>query len=464
MIGSARFDRSQWNAVAIATGALLVFSFVFGGASRQHELRLALVELVALPVLVIATVSVSRYSDQQPHRLALGILAALCVLPLLQLLPLPPTIWTSLPGREQLTLALDLTGLTPGWVPTTLTPDRTWRSFLALIPPAAIFLGVLACRPDTRIRLVELVLAGAAAAVFLGSAQLASGGEQLYPWRTTDAGSVVGFFANRNHLATLCLISLPFAAALGGHDLRRSAGRGGRMTVWLSALFIALMIVALGVIRSRVGVLLVGPSLVASLGVAWIAAGKGQLKPLMLGILACAAVAFVAVSFFALGPILERFDTGGAREGRFENWPIIAQAAESYLPVGSGLGSFDAVFRSVEPLERLDSTFFNQAHNEYLETWLEAGLLGVGLVLLFLVWFGRRAWSAWAGGSGTQSDLQRAATVAISIVLVHSIVDYPLRTEALATIFAMCCAILEFAGRPKTAMTADREPRRRTRG
>lgn len=463
MGGSIRFEKGQWNTVAIATGVLLAFSFVFGGASRQHELRLALVELVALPLLVIAAISVFKASDQRPSTLALGLLAALCALPLLQLLPLPPTVWTGLPGREQLSLALDLTGVVPGWAPASLTPDRTWRSFLALIPPAAVFLGVLACRPDTRIRFVELLLAGAATAVFLGSAQLASGGEQLYPWRTTDAGSVVGFFANRNHLATLCLISLPFAAALGAHELRRSGGKSGRMTLWLSALFIALMIVALGVIRSRVGVLLVGPSLIASLGVAWVASGRGRMKPPMLGILACAALAFVAVSFFALGPILERFDNSGAREGRFENWPVIAQAAETYLPVGSGIGSFDAVFRSVEPLERLDSTFFNQAHNEYLEIWLEAGVLGAGLVLLFLVWFGRRAFSAWAGGPGTQRDLQRAATVAISIILLHSVVDYPLRTETLATIFAMCCAILEFAGRADGGSTGAHEHRRRTR-
>jgi hypothetical protein len=48
-------------------------------------------------------------------------------------------------------------------------------------------------------------------------------------------------------------------------------------------------------------------------------------------------------------------------EPRFERWPRIAEAAQTYLPLGSGIGSFDAVYRSVEPLEELDSTFFNQA-------------------------------------------------------------------------------------------------------
>jgi O-antigen ligase len=450
--GSIWLGEARKNAVPIAIGVLLAVAFVLGGASRQHELRLAIVELVALPVLVIAAVSIFTTPDQQPDRLAAGILAGLCTLPLLQMVPLPPTIWTGLPGREQLSLALELTGIAPGWATTTLTPDRTWRAFLALIPPVAIFLGVLALRSDARLRLVQLLLAGTVIAVILASAQLVSGGEQLYPWRTTDAGSVVGFFANRNHFATLCLISLPFAAALGAYDLRRNSGKN----LWLSAVFIGFIVVTLGVVRSRTGILLVGPTLIASLGVAWVAS-RGRPKPLMWGILASSALTSVAVSFFAMEPILARFDAGGPRESRFENWPTVIQAAEAYLPVGSGIGSFDAVFRSVEPLERLDSTFFNQAHNEYLEIWLEGGLLGAGLVVLFLVWFSRRAWTAWTGGAGTQRDLQRASTVAIAVVLLHSVVDYPLRTETLATIFAMCCAMLEFAKRPDADSSAVRQ-------
>jgi O-antigen ligase len=452
MSSSSWFGEARKNAVAIATGVLLAVAFVLGGASRQHELRLAIVELVAIPALVIAAVSLYARPEQRPGRLATGLLAALCFLPLLQLVPLPPGIWASLPGREQLSLALELTDIAPGWAAATLTPDRTWRAFLALIPPAAVFLGVLALRPDEKLRFVQMLLAGIVAAVVLGSAQLISGGEQLYPWRTTDAGSVVGFFANRNHFATLCLISLPFAAALGAYDLRRNGGKN----LWLSIVFVGFIIVTLGVTRSRTGILLLGPTLAASLGVAWVAS-RGRPKPLMWGILASSALTSAVVSFFAIGPILARFDAAGPRESRFENWPTVVEAANVYLPVGSGLGSFDAVFRSFEPLERLDSTFFNQAHNEYLEIWLETGWLGAGLLALFLVWFGCRAWSAWTGGAGAQRDLQRASTVAIAVVLLHSVVDYPLRTETMATIFAMCCAILEIARHADTGRSLVRQ-------
>lgn len=442
--GLGQADKSQWNPVAIATAVLLAFAFLLGGASRQHELRLAVLELVALPVLVLALLALLRRNIASTHPLALAVLAAIAALPLLQLIPLPPGVWTALPGRSEPALALELAGMPPGWTPLSLVPERTWRSFLALLPPLATFLAVLALPGDMHRKLVLGVLGATVVAVILGAAQLASGDDRLYPWRTTEAGSLVGFFANRNHLATLCLVSIPFAVVLGAAGLRRNSKAP---QLWYAALFVGLIVVALGVIRSRAGIIMVWPVLGASLLAAWVAAGRGRPSPTLLGIAGAASAAMIAVGVFALDPVLARFDTGGSTEGRFENWPIVAEAASAYLPVGSGIGSFDAVYRSVEPLERLDPTYFNQAHNEYLEAWLETGWFGIAIIVAFMVWYGRRSWAAWRSRPSSARDLQRAASIAIGLVLLHSIVDYPLRTETLAVIFALCCALLELAGR-----------------
>lgn len=460
MRGSVKFRLGQQDGVAIAAVVLLAFSLIFGGASRNHELRLAMVELAALPLLVLGLLALLRRHDLGAHKFGLGVAAAVAAMPLLQLIPLPPAIWTGLPGRDQLVLALEVTGIPQGWLPLTLTPDKTWRSFLALLPPLAMFVGLLALRADGRMRLVQLLLAAALLSILLGAAQLASGSDDLYPWTTTDAGNVTGFFANRNHLATLVLIGIPFATVLGATSLRRG---GSRLPLWLSILYIALAAVALGVIRSRAGVVLFAPVLGASLLAAWVAAGRGRPRPLLLGLVGGAAIAITAVGVFAAAPLLARFDPAGAPEGRFENWPIVAEAAEAHLPLGSGLGSFDAVYRSVEPLEQLDPTFFNQAHNDYLETWLEAGWLGAALIIAFLVWFARRSWTAWRAGVSTQRDLQRAATIAIGAVLLHSAADYPLRTAALATVFALCCGLLELAVRADAELSPERHRRSRLR-
>lgn len=431
---------------------LLAFSFFLGGASRLHELRLALVELAALPLLIVGASAFFNPASVVRHRLAFSLAGLVAALPLIQLAPLPPQIWTGLPGRDQAALALQLADITPGWGSLSLTPDRTWRSFLALIPPIAIFLAVLTIRREFRLRLIHLILTLTIVGVLLGVAQLASG-ERLYPWETTSAGSVVGFFANRNHMATLCLMGLPFAAVLGARVLRHD-GRPGHRTLWLSILFIGLIIVALGIIRSRAGVILLVPTFGASMLAAWVASGRGRPKPLLLALLGGGAVAAMLVAVFALGPLLARFDTGGAPEGRFENWPTVLEAANSYLPLGSGLGSFDAVYRSVEPLERLDATHFNQAHNDYLESWLETGWLGAGLLGVFLLWYSRRTWQAWRARPGTDRDLQRAASIAVGVVLLHSAADYPLRTLTIATLFALYCGYLELAARSDHELAA----------
>lgn len=453
----------QRDNVAIATFVLLAFSLLFGGASRLHELRLALVELIALPLFAMATLVLLRRSPDPAHKYILTIAALVAAVPLLQLVPLPPAIWSGLPGRDQVVLALDVLNEPEPWLPITLTPDKTWRSFLALIPPLGMLLGILALNRHGTVRqIILMLLAFILLSILLGAAQFISGGEKLYPWPTTDAGEVTGFFANRNHLATLCLVGIPFATVLGAGALRRHSA-DARLHLWVAVLFIALSVVALGIIRSRAGIIIFGPVITACLIAAWVAAGRGRPKPLLLLIAGGAALAIAAVGAFAAGPILERFDTNGAREGRFENWPIVASAAENFLPLGSGLGSFDSVFRSVEPLEDLDATYFNQAHNDYLETWLETGWIGAGLLIAFLVWFGRRSWAAWTSSASSARDLQRAASIGIGAILLHSGADYPLRTVAIATVFALCCGILELSVRSDSELAPERSGRRRTR-
>lgn len=440
--------KDQWDPVAIAAAVLLVFAFAFGGASQGHALRLALVELAALPLLVLASERLVRTGLWREHRFALGLLAAILAIPLIQLIPLPPAVWTALPGRDQMVLALDLAGVEPGWASSSMTPDRTWGSVLALAPPAAFFLATLSLAQIHRVRAAQFSIVAAVAGILFGAAQLASGGDRLYLWSWTGVGSVTGFFANRNHLASSLLVALPFAVVFGAATLRRQDRRASAL--WIGALFAGLVVVALAAIRSRAGITLFAPVIVVSLLAAWIAAGRGRPGPGLLAVVGSVGAALTVVAVLALPPILAQFDQD-TPEARFARWPLVAEVAQTYLPLGSGLGSFDAVYRSVEPLEELDSSYFNQAHNEYLETWLEAGWLGIGVILAFLVWYGRRCWTAWKSPPSREGDLQRAASIGAGVLLLHSAGDYPLRTVTLAVVFAMCCGLLELARRTDQA-------------
>jgi O-antigen ligase len=75
-----------------------------------------------------------------------------------------------------------------------------------------------------------------------------------------------------------------------------------------------------------------------------------------------------------------------------------------------------------------------------LEIALETGLPGVVLVLLFLAWLVRFAWNRWNEPQG--DPFAQAATIASAAILAHSLVDFPLRTSAMAGVFAVAIALI----------------------
>ena len=92
-----------------------------------------------------------------------------------------------------------------------------------------------------------------------------------------------------------------------------------------------------------------------------------------------------------------------------------------------------------------------------LDETLELGAVGAILILAFLVWWLSRSVAAWRAtfeGSG----LARAGSVIIFIILLHSIVDYPLRTSAIGALVAIACALLvPYVGAPRTKTVTEDE-------
>ena len=103
------------------------------------------------------------------------------------------------------------------------------------------------------------------------------------------------------------------------------------------------------------------------------------------------------------------------------------------------MGSFRSVYQLYEDPARVTDTYVIHAHNDYVELALETGVPGIFLLVLFLAWWGRASWRAWRLDGGAYA---RAASIASGAILVHSLVDFPLRTAAISTVFAMCLALL----------------------
>jgi O-antigen ligase len=125
---------------------------------------------------------------------------------------------------------------------------------------------------------------------------------------------------------------------------------------------------------------------------------------------------------------------------RAEIWGHTAQLVRTTMPAGTGLGSFVSVYPLAEDPAATTSTFINHAHNDALEIALELGVAGIILLIASLAWWAVLVARVW---KSTLSTLYaRAATIASGALLAHSLVDYPLRTAALAAIFALCLALM----------------------
>ena len=110
------------------------------------------------------------------------------------------------------------------------------------------------------------------------------------------------------------------------------------------------------------------------------------------------------------------------------------------MPLGSGLGSFVKVYPLYENLDQATPEYVIHAHDDYAELTLELGLAGVLLILGFVAWWLAAVRAGWRMGGGW--PYARAASIATGVMLVHSLVDFPLRTAALSATFAMCLALL----------------------
>jgi O-antigen ligase len=295
---------------------------------------------------------------------------------------------------------------------------------------------------DRRERLWVVAAVGAMAliSVALGGMQMAAGKSGMWrPYGDYNLGFINGFQANRNATADVLLIGLVAVVAVA-MPLRRRIGEV--MTQWLVAILAALLALACALTASRTGVLLV--PVVAAYAIAiWrpallrpgaVLVAAGSMFVLMAGAI------FLARGNAVIGRIVQRFTLEG--EFRFELWKDTLPAIGQFWPVGSGMGTYRAAFLPHERLEVVDQTWPVRAHNDYLELALEAGLPGLVLLLIAATVVVKMAVTAWKNATLADRPQLLFAIAALSVIALHSIVDYPLRSMALAHMSAIAGGIL----------------------
>jgi O-antigen ligase len=344
-----------------------------------------------------------------------------------------------LPGRASEAAALGLVGAGARWMPWSVAPARSLASLLALIPPAAAMVLMARAGTSSRWWTLAAIAAIGLVSVVVGAGQLAGGESRLLRfYGESHIGFLTGFQANRNAAADVLLIAMLALAAL---DVRSKPAWRPLTGAALAALAVAVFLTG-----SRAGIALMAPVL------AGIAVWRGReplrrLRPRArlagtFGVLAAtAAVVLVLAANPTARRMAARFSQG--HDPRPELWTDTLYAIGQTWPMGSGLGSFVPVFVAAERLEVVDQSFPNRAHNDYLEFVLEAGLPGLVVLSALAAWL---IWRLVVGLRRAESEAARAELVfagaTLALLGLHSVVDYPLRSMALATLAGVAAGII----------------------
>jgi O-antigen ligase len=417
--------------------------------------------LQLLGLALIAWAALTRTDERLPRgaRQLLWIAALALALVTVQLLPLPPTLWTHLGGRGVVAEGYDILKLRDPWVPLSLTPYRSLDALFGLIPPLALFCAMTragAYRPSW---MVAALVCGTVAGVLLGALQVTSGELDSSPWYLypeASFGVAAGFFANGNHMATLLLATLPFLAALFASPHGRNIGRN-RAVQAIAAALALLIFVGLILNKSLAGYALAPP--VVAAGALILLNPRSRWRRLVLIVSAAlllGSIAVLATSSVRNGQFAS--DAPTAVESREEMLSTTAKALRDFLPWGSGLGSFRSVYQLYENPAEVGDVYVIHAHNDYVELALETGVPGILLIVAFLAWWARAAFRSWRYPDG--GPYARAASIASAAILAHSVVDFPLRTAAIQAVFAMCLALLLERVPAPVRSTSDLRPTR----
>lgn len=270
------------------------------------------------------------------------------------------------------------------------------------------------------------------------------------PYRYRGSGTYI----NPNHLAGLLEMLLPVAL---GYVL---AGRQKPVTKVLLAYAALIIVFGLGVTVSRGSWVAAGLSLLLFFGLlAW--NSNYRLPAIALfALLTAACIYFAPRSYFFEQRIRRTLSQVGdiQTDTRYELWDATVLMWKDNLWFGVGPGHFDYCFRKYRP--KSIQARPDRAHNDYLNTLADWGLVGGVIVAIFGILFWAGVLKAWKRVRElTSTELRRrssnrfafvlGAALGLVALLLHSWVDFNMHIPANAilavTLVALLTAHIRFA-------------------
>lgn len=427
---------------------LLSSALVLGGG--QGTLGDAFTQILAL-VLLMALIFENPNIKQWPKTSWLAIIPFIPLL--LFLLPMPDFITHAGTARSNLNQMLG--PVTGGIGPqASLSSIYTERAIFWLLPFAALFLSALQMSVKQKKILSAVLVFWIFVGAIIGLAQKAGGLESAwYFYSNTNYGSAVGFFANSNHYAIAMAASLPliWAGLTMLFNLRNSRHVSPFWFVLFAGVAI-LFILGFMLSGSRAGLVLGMFGCLLMLPAVILADKHKGAKHWLFGILVVGLFFSIQIGLLFISL---QFEASPMEDLRWQLFPVVSHAAEQFSPLGSGPGSFWFIFPQYDELFLTGNVIANHAHNDYLELWLETRWVFASVALLSIlafIWQGITIWFRADNFTTNSILLARAAWVGLLLLLLHSIVDYPLRTTSVLTMAGLLLAfIVSLDNRPIVA-------------
>ncbi|HYH85621.1 MAG TPA: O-antigen ligase family protein [Pyrinomonadaceae bacterium] len=458
----ADVPRSVWSRFIILMLCLAVVTttLAFG---TVHSWSLGIFQLTAGLVFALwmldawrtRTLRVSRNFLQLP-------LIAFIALGLVQLLPFGGSAAQDLTGALSIEPARTFT----------FDPHATRSVLLQLAGLFVYFAAALAfIDSPRRLRLVArlVIIFGFLLAVY-GLMQHFLNPSTIFWVRQPKQAEPFGPYINRHHFAGYMELALAMPLGL------LFAGAVERERVMLYAFATAMMAIALVMTNSRGGMVSMVCEIMFLAAVAATAMRRRRgnededrgtrmrAAAVRLGLgFAMIVAVFVGVIYFggedAVSRLLGTVNSADPTTGRAHFWSGTIEIIKDHPLLGTGLGAFGAVY------PRYDTSSgayrLEQAHNDYLQIFSDAGLIGGLLALVFVVALFRMALRRMQSHDKTRRGIALGALAGCAGVLVHSFFDFTLHTTANALLFLLLAALATVNGRVEEPGEPRRQRRRR---
>lgn len=381
-------------------GSIIILACLLGGGTEQSLWSDHLLQIYMLPASMLGFCAFLNTRLSFSVRMLTGLI---CIFLAIQFLPFAAIRNIEIPPefvQHQIYWSISIA--------------RTIEAAVFTFSVLGLFLYISCMRHVEQVSLLKFAFIGILINILIAVIQLSYSDRidisSLLPFSITSA-----LFANENHFSALLVSTIPFFAWRLLVFERRPA---------LYFLVQFLLVMILLAVNSRAGI---GISIIFSLLCALLFYPKKS-NVYLQSIFMIFGLILISITFIFLAD--EQLVSADLRFVFFKN--TFVGIADNWI-FGTGIGTFRIAYPIYEPTKDVIEVYANHAHNDFLELVFEGGIFASLLILMYLLLVLKHL---------TNSKLSQAAALSALSILAHSIVDYPLRTMAIATIFAVINAFI----------------------